>query len=124
MGEGTKRSNAKSYRQQLAVVGTEGTFGGGLAGALPVVEEIVLSCKHIPGTPNPTVGGRVDLIDRGQPAVEVFYTAQKIGYVGSAGTTILRTELKIQELPSKHLTGTITKVNLTLGSFTVLLSNY
>lgn len=123
MGEGTKRSNAKSYRQQLAVVGAEGNFGGGLAGALPVIEEILFACKSISVETTPPVGGSVDLIDRGQSAVEVFHAAQKIGHVGSAGTIILRSEIKIQELRSKHLTGTVTKVNIALGTFTVLLSN-
>lgn len=121
MGEGTKRSNAKSFRQELVAAGSEATFEGGLLAAQSVDQELVLSCIATSSEAIPDKGQLVNLIDRNKASIEVIHETQIVGHVNDSGTALLRDEVKIQEFAGKRLSATVIQTKPAFGKFSVRL---
>lgn len=121
MGEGIKRSRAKSYRQELVGAGGGSAFEKNLLSDIPVDEEVVLECLALPSAKMPEVGDKLDLIDRKQSAVHVFLHSRKVGEVGEQGTQFLRTEINIQKRRASHVSAVVTARSPEWGVFSVKL---
>lgn len=119
MGEGIKKTRAKTHRQTIDKAGATGVYETNLFSGMPVAEAVFVECEFFAGSDVPSEGDRVNLIDRGKSHVEVYRGTSKIGQVTEAGSQLLRDEMQITSEPGSRISGIVKDVMATWLQFTV-----